>query len=62
MNIAWVIFVIGLIPLGLAYYPLKAILEPWLFVLVAVLYLVSIRVVAEYLNKKFFSSSGSDNE
>jgi hypothetical protein len=61
MNTAWVIFIIGLIPLGLAYYPLKAALEPWLFILLAVVYLVSIRLVSEYLSKKYFSGKSSDN-
>jgi len=62
MNIALVILIIGLIPFGLAYYPLKAILESWLFVLVAILYLVLIWIVSEYLNRKYFSNGGSSNE
>ena len=62
MNIAWVIFVVGLIPLGIAYYPLKEMLEPWLFVLVAVLYLITIRIASEYLKRKYFTSGDSNSE
>lgn len=42
----WVIFWIGMGPLLAAYRPLKAALDPYGFVAVAVLYLIVIRLAA----------------
>ena len=52
-NKSWIFFILGLIPFGIFYYPIKAALEPWLFVSLAIIYLIVLRIVSDYLGTKF---------
>ncbi|MCP5371402.1 MAG: hypothetical protein H6907_06665 [Hyphomicrobiales bacterium] len=45
----WIIFMVGLVPLLAAYYPLKGALPPLAFVAVAVVYVVLLRLAADAL-------------
>jgi len=56
-NAKIIIYIAGVILLGLTYYPLKAELPNWLFVLVAILYLITLRLVAEYISNKIMKNN-----
>ena len=51
-NIKTIIYLIGVVLFGLAYYPFKEALSAWLFVVVAISYLLIIRLLAEYIHKQ----------
>lgn len=51
-KIKTIIYLIGVVIFGLAYYPLKEALSSWLFVVVAISYLLIIRLLAEYIHKR----------
>jgi len=50
-NIKTIIYLIGMVLFGLAYYPFKEALSSWLFV-VAISCLLIIRILAEYIHKQ----------
>jgi uncharacterized protein (DUF983 family) len=56
-NAKIIIYIAGVILLGLIYYPLKTELPSWLFVLVAIIYLITLRLVAEYINNKIMKNN-----
>ena len=49
----WVIFWIGMIPMLVAYWPLKSSLSPYAFVAAAVLYLILLRIAANRIALRF---------
>ena len=60
INPSWVVFMIGMIPFALLYYPIKGFFEnKWIFVLVAITYLLVLRFVSETVSNKFFSTEDS---
>ena len=52
-NVAWVVYILGMLPLAFACYPLKDLLPPYGFVAAAVVYLIALRLLAEYLADRF---------
>ena len=56
MNPSWVVFVLGLAPLGFFYKPIKAWFGgSWTFVAVAIAYLVALRIVSDLLARRVTS-------
>ncbi len=51
-NMKFIIYLLGVAILGLIYYPLKGALPAWLFVAVAIGYLLILRLLAEYIHKR----------
>lgn len=51
-NIKTIIYLLGVVIFGLAYYPIKEALPAWLFIVVAISYLLIIRLLAEYTHKR----------
>ena len=59
-NPSYVIFMVGVVPLLVAYFPLKEALPAWGFVTAAFFYLVLIRLFADYLSLKLMANSDPD--
>lgn len=55
-----IIYVVGLLPLLLAYQPLEAMLSPMGFVAAAIIYLLALRLLAEHMAERFRDGEGSD--
>ena len=51
-NSAYLVYVLGVILLAAAYYPLKDALPTWGFVLAALAYLVGLRVLADFMSAR----------
>lgn len=48
-----IIYVVGLLPLLLAYQPLEAMLSPMGFVAAAIVYLLALRLLAEHMAERY---------
>lgn len=48
-----IIYVLGLLPLVLAYQPLKEMFSPVGFVAAAIIYLLALRLLAEHMAERF---------
>ena len=55
INMSWLIFVLGLIPLLAVYYPIKSALPPWQFVLIGISYLLALRLLSDFIAAKISS-------
>ncbi len=51
-NIKFIIYLFGVAILGVAYYPLGGALSTWLFIVVAIGYLLILRLLAEDIHKR----------
>ena len=59
-NPAWLLFLVGSIPLVAAYYPLKDALAPWALVVCCVAYLSCVRLLSEWLASKLTAGRTKD--
>ncbi len=59
-NPAWILFLVGAIPLVVAYYPLKDALAPWAFVVCCVAYLFCVRLLSDWLARKLTAGRTAD--
>jgi len=57
-NVEFIVYLAGVVLLGLFYYPLKAAIQPpWLFVVVAVGWVLALRVIGRFMKKRLVRDS-----
>ncbi len=52
-SVAWIVFALGLVPMGLVYYPVKELIATRPFILVAIVYLVLLRWLSTVVAERF---------
>jgi hypothetical protein len=59
-NVEGLVYFVGVILLGLFYYQLKRVIQPeWLFVVVAITWLLVLRFVGAVFKKRLVASNGA---
>ena len=62
MNPSWLVFIVGLIPLGIAYESIKQSLPSWGLVIVASTYLTALRLLSDFIGKKTLMKASKSND